>query len=369
MIRLSKSTIGEEEKRAVVDILNKEYLGMGEEVKLFEEELGQLIDTEREVVCVNSGTAALHLSVQCLGLGKDDEVLVPTIAYVACFQSVSATGATPVACDVLSDSLFIDVDDAAARVTPNTKAIMPVHYASDASALDEVYTLANRRGLRVIEDAAHAFGCQRNGKYVGCTGDIVCFSFDGIKNITAGEGGAVISSDAELVKSIKDARLLGVQRDTEKRYNNRRSWGFDVSIQGYRYHMSNIMAAIGRSQLRKLAMIRETRKQLARRYLDALRGLDEVEFLDLDYEHIVPHIFVVKIKGGKRDRVMDYLLQNSIECGIHYYPNHWLSKFRTEYSLPAAEQAYKEVLSLPLHLDLSEEQQAQIISALWEFEW
>lgn len=366
-IRLSKSTIGAEEKEAVLRVLDGEYLGMGDEVRRFEMELQEALQTRREVMCVNTGTAALHLAVLCLKLQPGDEVLVPTITYVASFQAISASGAKPVACDVREDTLFIDVSDAKKRLTKNTKAIMPVHYASDSQYMQSVYDFAAENGLHVIEDAAHSFGCTRNGKFVGNSGGIICFSFDGIKNITSGEGGAILADDEEFIQSVKDARLLGVEKDTEKRYTGQRSWEFDVKQQGFRYHMSNIMAAIGRAQLCKLDRITSFRQQLAQGYVSSLKDVEGIGLLPIDYSAVVPHIFVVRVKGRKRDGLREYLLSSNIECGIHYQPNHTLSKFRTDYSLPVAEHAYSEILSLPLHLDLDTSQQELIVAKIRDF--
>ena len=366
-IRLSKSSIGKEEIEAVSEVLKKEFLGMGEEVQLFEREIKNFLGTKKEVVCVNTGTAALHLAVHCLGIGKGDEVLVPTITYVASFQAISATGATPVPCDVREDTLFIDLKDAEKRITKNTKAIMPVHYASDSQFMQEVYDFAKAYNLRVIEDAAHAFGCLRNGKYIGVEGDVICFSFDGIKNITSGEGGAVLSDDVEFIQKVKDARLLGVERDTEKRYQGLRSWEFDVKIQGFRYHMSNIMAAIGRVQLKKIPYIRKKRQGLAFNYINAFKDMEEIELLNLDWKNIIPHIFVIKVKNNKRNSLKQFLEAQGIECGIHYKPNHLLSKYNLGYSLPTAERLYEQILTLPLHLDLSKDDQGFIIEKIITF--
>ena len=366
-IRLSKSSIGKEEIEAVSEVLKKEFLGMGEEVQLFEREIKNFLGTKKEVVCVNTGTAALHLAVHCLGIGKGDEVLVPTITYVASFQAISATGATPVPCDVREDTLFIDLKDAEKRITKNTKAIMPVHYASDSQFMQEVYDFAKAYNLRVIEDAAHAFGCLRNGKYIGVEGDVICFSFDGIKNITSGEGGAVLSDDVEFIQKVKDARLLGVERDTEKRYQGLRSWEFDVKIQGFRYHMGNIMAAIGRVQLKKIPYIRKKRQGLAFNYINAFKDMEEIELLNLDWKNIIPHIFVIKVKNNKRNSLKQFLEAQGIECGIHYKPNHLLSKYNLGYSLPTAERLYEQILTLPLHLDLSKDDQEFIIEKIITF--
>ncbi len=363
-IRLSKSSIGGEEKEAVLRVLDNEFLGMGEEVKLFEDEIKSYIQTDKDVVSVNTGTSALHLALLSLDIGVGDEVLVPSLTYVASFQAISATGATPISVDVREDTLFIDLEDAKSRVTKNTKAIMPVHYASDSSRMGEIYEFAKEYDLRVVEDAAHSFGCKRDNKLIGCDGDIICFSFDGIKNITSGEGGAILSSDKELIRRVKDARLLGVEKDSEKRYKKERSWDFDVTYQGFRYHMSNIFASIGREQLKKINSIREKRQRIVNYYLQNL-NIKEITFLPFDYQNIISHIFVVKAKD--RDELRSYLISNGIECGIHYKPNHLLTKYRSSYSLPITEKIYEEILTLPCHADLSEKEQKVIIQKIEEF--
>ena len=361
-VRLSRSVVGEEEKMALARVIDAGFLGMGTEVKLFEEELQEFIGGDKEVICVNTGTAALHLATECLGIGPGDEVLVPTITYVASFQAITAAGAKPVACDVTSDRVFIDLKDAERRLTSRTKAIMPVHYASDSQDMDAVYAFANSHGLRVIEDAAHGFGCERDGKKIGAEGDVICFSFDGIKNITSGEGGAVVTGDKALSQRIRDARLLGVEKDTEKRYSGQRSWQFDVKHQGYRYHMSNLMAAIGREQLKKIQQFSAHRQKCVSTYLEELSDITTVCFLDLNYKDIVSHIFVVRILGEHRNGLMKHLRSNNIECGLHYQPNHQLTYFKSDYKLPRAEALADELLTLPLHAELTEDEQKRVVS-------
>ena len=282
------------EKIAVLSILDKEFLGMGAEVMLFEGKIKNFLQTEKEVICVNTGTSALHLSLSVLGLKSGDEVLVPSLTYVASYQSISATGAKPVSCEINPDTLFINVNDARSKITKNTKVIMPVHYASSSKGMNEVYSLAKEFNLRVVEDAAQAFGCKRDGELVGKTGDIICFSFDGVKNITSGEGGAILSNDKEFVQKAKDARLLGVERDTEKRFSGQRSWNFDVSSQGFRYHMSNIMAAIGIVQIDRIDEFRSVRQNIARKYIKELLKLEDINLLDFNFNETLPHIFVIK---------------------------------------------------------------------------
>ena len=363
-VRLSKSIIGEQEIEAVADVMRRGYLGMGVDVQLFENELSEFIGGGREVVCVNTGTSAIQLALQACGIGAGDEVLVPSLTFVATFQAITAAGATPVACEVRRETCTIDVEDATRRLTERTKAIIPVHYASGRGDLDKVYELARVHNLRVVEDAAHAFGCKWKGKRVGAAGDIVCFSFDGIKNITSGEGGAVVTSDRAVARYIQDARLLGVMRDTQKRYLGQRSWEFDVTIQGWRYHMSNIMASIGRVQLRRFDSFAEKRVHLAKNYTKILTGIDGLSFLHLNYGDIIPHIFPIFIESDKRDAVRDALLSANIECGIHYKPNHLLSLYKTDYDLPVTENLFLEMLTIPLHPEVDQRQQETIISII-----
>lgn len=366
-VRLSKCSVGPEEREAVMRVFDNQYFGMGREVQAFEQELKSYLQTDLEVVCVNTGTAALHIALLCLDLKAGDEVLVPSITYVASFQAISATGAKPIACDITANGVFIDLKDAEKRVTKNTKAIMPVHYGSDSSQIDSVYDFAKKHNLRVVEDAAQSIGCTRKGKPVGGSGDILCFSFDGIKNITCGEGGLVVTSDKDLAQRIRDARLLGVEKDTEKRYKGERSWTFDVVHQGFRYHMSDIMAAIGRAQLVKLPAFAERRQKIAHYYLNNLKDIKEIQFLNFNFDNIVPHIFVLKVINGKRNELFDYLSEQGIGVGFHYNPNHKLTMFKTDYELPTTDMVAEQIITLPTHVDLSDEDLSYVVEKIKVF--
>lgn len=355
-MRLSKSVVGNAESDAVADIImNCGYLGMGEYVGFFEKELEAYIgNPDYRVACLNSGTAAIHLAVAAV-TRPGDEVLVPTFTFVATYQAITAAGCVPVSCDINPETLLIDIDDCRKRITSKTQVILPVFYASNTCNRDEVYRFAEEYNLRVIEDAAHAFGCVQNNKKIGADGDIICFSFDGIKNITSGEGGAVVTSDSKILEYVQDARLLGVMKDSEKRYAGTRSWDFDVVNQGYRYHMSNIFAAIGRVQLTRLDKeFSPKRKQLAAEYHKLLKDVPGVKLIKgIDFNHTVSFIYPVMILKGKRDAVKEILNEKGIPTGIHYKPNHLLTKFKTDYSLPVAEEVYREIITLPLHPELS----------------
>lgn len=355
LIRLSKSCLGDAEKQAVMGVLDREYLGMGAEVQQFEQALSEFFG--RPAICVVNGTAALHLALQACGIRTGDEVLVPSLTYVASFQAISATGAKPVACDIDPVTLTLDWRDAESRITPRTRALMPVHYTGGVGDLAGIYDFAKRHDLRVIEDAAHAFGTTVQGKRMGGFGDISCFSFDGIKSITSGEGGCVVADDELVLQRVRDARLLGVVRDTEKRYSGQRSWEFDVTAQGWRYHMSNIMAAIGLEQLTRFPEMARKRQALARRYDSLLAGHPRIRPVERDYDNVVPHIYAVRIDGlVDREKLREKMLDVGIQTGVHYKPNHLLSLYHIVDAkpLPVTEAVYSELMTLPLHPDMDE---------------
>ena len=351
-IRLSQSFIGKEEKLNVMKALDHGYLGMGNFVNEFEKKLKLFF--KRETVCVVNGTAALHLAFQAINLKKGDEVLVPSITYVSTFQAISATGAMPIACDVNSFDCLIDLEDAKKKITKRTKAIVPVHFAGEVGDLDKIYDFATKNKLRIVEDAAHAFGTIYKKKRVGSFGDIVCFSFDGIKNITSGEGGCIVTKDKTVINRVKTSRLLGVEKDTENRILNKRSWKFDVLYQGWRYHQSNIMAAIGIAQLKKSNLLFKKRQVLAKQYDYNLVSNEFISIFKHDYNNIVPHIYVIKIKHIKvRDRIQNKLKENGIEYGLHYFPNHLLSLYKKKrISLKNSESLLNQLITLPLHPNL-----------------
>ncbi len=357
MIRLSKSVVGKAEAEAVAHIIEDVgYLGMGATVGEFEHELEAYIGGGRRAICVNSGTAALHLAIQAV-TRPGDEVLVPSFTFVASYQAITAAGCKPVSCDIDPDTLTLDLKDAERRITPRTTAMMPVFYASNCRLEEHYQAFAREHGLRLVEDAAHSFGCTCNGHKVGSTGDVVCFSFDGIKNITTGEGGAVFTADEEVIQKVSDARLLGVQKDSEKRYAGERSWLFDVIDQGYRYHMSNIFAAIGKVQLSRFEKeFAPRRRAIAQRYTELLKDNSDVRLTPMDYVHgITPHVFALQILNGKRPRLEQLFKEHEVQYGIQYAPNHRLSFFKSDSNLPVTDEVYSRIISIPMHPELTED--------------
>ncbi len=373
MIRLSKSIVGKEEADAAQRVILEDgYLGMGKEVQAFENEIKAFLGYSGEIACVNTGTAALHLACQAIGLSPGDEVIVPSLTFVACFHAIAACGARPVACDVHLESGLLDLERAKHLITPRTKALMYVHYYGNPGDLDALYQFAKTHRLRLIEDAAHSFGTEYRGRKIGTMGDVVCFSFDGIKNITSGEGGAVIAREPAEIEMVKDLRLLGIEKDSEKRFLGKRSWEFDVKHQGWRYHMSNLMAAIGREQLKKFEVrFKPMRIEMAERYRQGLSSLREVVLLSKESSErtvVVPHIFPIRVLS-RRDELREALSNAGIEVGIHYKPSHLLTKFRDSAvePLPNTERLYRELLTLPLHPDVTSQDQDRIVGFVKDF--
>lgn len=361
MIKMSCADLTEKELDEIKKVFEGGYLGMGHFVREFEEKMRLFFNNSVDVVSVNTGTSALHLAMQACEIGFGDEVLVPTLTYVGSFQAVSATGAKPVACDIDPTFLTLTVEECKKRITNRTKAIMPVHYAGSYGNLDEIYEFAKNNNLRVIEDAAHTFGCYRNEQKVGKQGDIVCFSFDNIKSITCGEGGMVVTKDQEIIRKVKNSRLLNVENDTDNRFKNQRNWDFDVLSQGWRYHLGNLYAAIGTVQLERLPLLSKKRSYISKFYAQHFQNCDEIELIPIDYNQVFPYIFVLLINNNKRDQLRQFLKEKNIETGIHYKPNHLLSYYKTDYALKNAEEIYQKILTIPCHTLLKQDDLDYII--------
>jgi len=347
------------------------YFGHGIKVLEFEARLQEYLGAA-QVVAVNSGSAALHLALDALGIGPGDEVIVPSLTFVSCFQMISATGALPVPCEVYPETLLMDVEDVASKITPRTRALMPVHYAGNPCDLKRLYRLADQAGIRVIEDAAHALGSSYQGRLIGSFGDLICFSFDSIKNITCGEGGAVICQDKELADIMRQKRLLGIDRHATIDSGPTHRWFYRIPCQGFRYHMSNLNAALGLAQLAKLPAFIKRRQQIARRYDQALSSIKGLSLLKIDYDTVAPHIYVIKVHQGRRNELMEFLRQQDIEASLNYIPNHRHEYYQQLYRerpwhLPVTEQAFAEILTLPLHCALTDEDVERVIEQLYRF--
>lgn len=353
MMPTARPFVGDEEAVAVSAVLASGWLGTGPKTSEFESALQAAIGCTH-AVAVSSGTAALQLALQAFDLGVDAEVLVPSLTFCSSVQAILAAGATPVFTEVDPATLCLDVADARRRVSPRTRAIMPVHYGGQPCAMDEVLLLAHDHELVVVEDAAHAFGSQYHGQAIGTIGHATCFSFDPIKTITCGEGGAITTNDESIATRLRSMRLLGMSSDGYSRYK-RSSAVYQVEGPGYRYHMSDICASIGLAQLDKYPNIASRRRYIAHQYREQLAGLSSIACLQHDLEEAVPFNFVIRILNGRRDDLLAYLQERGIGAGVHYPPNHLQPYFAPYHSpLPCTEAAFTEILTIPLFPSLDD---------------
>ena len=369
LIPVSRPSTGSEELASIGKVLESGWLGMGSFTYAFEEEVKNFIGS-KHVIAVNTGTSALHIALDAFGIGPGDEVVVPSITYAASVQAIIATGAVPVFCESQEDNLLIDLEDVRKRITKRTKAVMPVHYCGQSCDMDALLSLAGKNDFWVIEDAAHAFGSTYKGLKIGSFGHATCFSFDPIKVITCGEGGAVSLQNDKKAELIRRKRILGIDKETWHRYNNTRGRFYEVTTRGYRYHMPNFCAAIGLTQLKKIEKLIGKRKEICRRYDSSFMLLRKVRPLRVNYDEVAPFMYIVRVLNGLRDAFIYCLKEKGVETGIHYIPNH-LHPFFEKYvrgSLERSTTIGDQIVTLPLYYDMTEGDIKAVIEAVLGFE-
>ena len=346
------------------------WLGMGALSRRFEQGVEAVIGGGgRHVVATNSCTEAIHIAARLIGLGPGDEVICPAFTYVAGHQALSRTGADVVFCDVEPDHLGVDPARVAELVTPRTRAVLAVDYLGLPCRLDEVLRVAAGHGLRVIEDAAHAFGSSSRGRPVGSFGDITCFSFGPVKTVTTLEGGAVVTSDPADVQTLHELRHLGIDADTDARHRDQRNWEFDVVRQGYRCHLGSVPAAIGLAQLELLDEFVKNRQEYCRYYDSVLGAVPGLRLFDTDWEGVAPYIYVVRVLDGRRAALAEHLAALGVATGIHFLGAHRFSFYRGNRRgpLPVTDEVTEQVLTLPLHPYMDEETLTRVTAAVLSF--
>ena len=369
--------IGEEEIAAVVECLRSGWVTTGPRTRQFEFEFAAYLGGEVETVSVNSATAGLHLALEALGIGPGDEVIVPTLTFTATAEVVRYLGAQPVFVD--SDPVTLNMDLAAleAAIGQHTRAIVPVHYAGLACDMDGILDLARTYGLRVVEDAAHAFPTRYKGHLVGTLdSDITVFSFYANKTMTTGEGGMVVTRDARLASRIRVMRIHGISQDAFQRYTSRTpAWFYEVVAAGFKYNLTDLASSMGSAQLRKIDGFLKRRIYLAGRYDSALADLPLRLPARADGASTHAwHLYVVRLtpeaKIG-RDELIRKLSERGIGTSVHFIPLHrqpvWRDSCRlTPEQFPVAEAAYQSMLSLPLYTKMSDADQQRVIDNLRE---
>lgn len=360
--------LGPEVQEAARAALEAGWLGMGELSRDFETGLERYLRLEhRRVVSTNSCTEALHIAARLIGLGPGDEVICPSFTYVAGHQALSRTGAEIVFCDVEPDTLCIDPGQVRALITHRTRAILAVDYLGLPCRLDELMEIAHEHGLRVIEDAAHAFGTLNGGRPVGSFGDITCFSFGPVKMITTLEGGAVVTGDPADTQVLRELRYLGIDSDTDARYRNRRNWDYDVVRQGYRCHLGSVPSAIGLAQLAMVDEFITNRQDYCRYYDEQLREVEGLQLFETDWVGVAPFIYVVRVRDPKlRQDLAAHLKSAGVATGIHFLGAHEFSYYAASRrgELPVTELVTQQVLTLPLHPYMDRETLDRVIIAI-----
>lgn len=368
MIKSSRGCCGAEELAEVEEAFEYGYFGLAYKTNEFEQEIAKYLDTDRHVITASTGTNALHLALDTIGIRLGDEVIMPSFTFVATAQAVAMCGGTPVFCEVDPVTFLIDIEDCKKKITDKTKAIIPVHYAGRPCDMDALLKIKEETGIRIVEDAAHAFGTYYNGKKIGSFGDITCFSFDSIKVMTCGEGGAIVTDDETFDDLSRKKRLLGIDRKTMHVKDwKKRSWVYDVPTLGYRYHMSNINAAIGLAQIKKVDKFIERRRELCHLYDSELKDVDGISIMPDQYDTITPFMYVIRVNDGKRNALKDFLMEHDIESGISYIPCHHFSLFKGNEELSVTDRIYEEILCIPMHYELSNDDVKEVCVRIKEF--
>jgi dTDP-4-amino-4,6-dideoxygalactose transaminase len=362
--------IGEEEIAEVVDSLRSGWITTGPKVKRFEQDFAAYIGVDH-AIAVSSCTAGLHISLTALDVGPGDEVIVPDMTFCSTANVVVHLGATPVIVDV-DDDLLVDVSCVERAISPKTKAIIPVHYAGQACDLDALLSLANRHGIPLIEDAAHAVGTEYRNRKIGSHGKAVSFSFYATKNLSIGEGGMITTNDAEFAARCRLLSLHGMSRDAWKRYTDAATWYYDVQEAGYKSNMTDLQAAVGIHQLAKLDEFNRRRAEMADRYDRAFHNI-----AGLILPRRLPrgkhafHLYAIQLVPGlaklTRNAFIDRMRDASIGTSVHFIPLHRHSLYRGEpyccksEQFPVAERIFQGLVSLPLYPRMTDEDVEDVI--------
>ena len=377
-IPFNRPEIGEEEVREVVDVLRSGWLTTGERTKRFEADLCQYTGA-RYGQAVNSCTAGLHLALAAMDIGPGDEVITTPLTFCATVNVILHQGATPVLADI-GDDFNISPQSIGERITPRTRAIIPVHFAGLPCRMTEIWEVAGRKGIAVVEDAAHAIGTHYRGSHIGhaahSLSDAVVYSFYATKNLTTGEGGMLTTNREELYQRVKRLTLHGISKDAWNRYSENGSWYYEVVEPGFKYNLSDLQSAVGIAQLKKLEAMTARRTELAGLYNELLGGRDDMTTPpDGDFGRHCWHLYVLRLNTAalsiSRDEFINELRARGIGASVHFIPvpmhpffARWAG--REENQCPRAMGLYKQVISLPLYPGMTEEQVRTVAGAVLE---
>lgn len=365
--------IRDEEIEEVIGTLRSGWITTGKKTKRFEEEFREYVGCEH-AIALSSCTAALHLALVAADIGKGGEVITTPFTFAATGEVINYVGATPVFVDIEEDTYNVDPNKIEDAITPQTKAIMPVHYAGQPCDMDRILKIAKKYDLSIIEDAAHALGAKYKGKKVGTIGDISAFSFYATKNLTTAEGGMVTTNNSEYAERIRILSLHGMSRDAWRRYEDKASWYYEILDVGYKYNMTDIQASLGIHQLAKFERFQEIRRRYAELYTDELKDVEGVTtpHVRFDVQHAW-HLYTIlideKVLGINRARFIEKLNRENIGTSVHFIPLHLHPYYRRTYGykrgdFPNAEYVYDRIISLPLYPSMSKDDVGDVINAI-----
>ncbi len=369
----SKPDLKESDIQAVADVLRSGWITTGPKVAQLEADFKQYLGSP-DAISMTSETGVMEVLLHALGIGPGDEVITPSMTWVSMINLTVLAGATPVFVDVNRDTLMVDPDEVEAHITPRTKLIVPVHFAGACADMDPLRAIAQKHGIRLVEDAAHAIGTRYKGRLIGSTGTAM-FSLHPIKNITTGEGGMLVTDDEELGKRARSLKFHGLGVDAYDRLTHGRSPQAQVVEPGYKYNLPDMQAVLALGQLARIEEINARRTALALRYRELLSGIDELQPLadpEYDFKHAW-HLFVVRVVKGKlnRDEFMAALKEKNIGTGLHFRCTHLQKYYREQMGckpgmLPNTEWNSDRICSIPLFPSMTEEDQDDVIAAIKE---
>ena len=370
--------IDQREIDAVTKVLNSKWITTGPMVEKFEQEFSQLISNDKKEIysiAVNSATAGLHLALLACDIRKGDEVITSTLTFTATTEAIENVGAKVKLVDIDPLTMNMNIEELSRSITKRTKAILPVHYSGLSCDMDPIIGLAKKHNIKIIEDAAHALASTYKKNTIGSLdSDVTVFSFYANKTITTGEGGMAVTSNRKLAENLRITRYHGIDKHAFQRETSQSAF-YQVITSGYKYNLTDIAASIGIEQLKKLPEILNKRHQLAERYFEDLKDLPLILPPKPKFDDIHPwHLFVIRLREDSsidRDNVMQILLDSGVQTSLHYIPIHRHPYWKNRYSLkaeayPHAENAFKNMISIPLFTSMTDTQQNIVIKSLHE---
>lgn len=367
--------IGEEEIAEVVDSLRSGWITTGPKTRRFEQEFAAFLGGDVEAVAVNSATAGLHLALEAIGIGPDDEVITTTHTFTATAEVIRYMGAHPVLVDVDPRSMTIDPERVESAITPRTRAIIPVHYGGLACDMQRLAKIARSRKLLIVEDAAHALPTTCGGRLIGTLdSDATVFSFYATKTLATGEGGMLVTRNPRIAQRARVMRLHGIDRDAFDRYVSKKpAWHYEVVAPGFKYNMTDVAASMGIHQLAKVRRFQARRAELAARYTSELRGLPVLTPRDADPgDTHAWHLYVIRLTAGAgigRDAFIQRMAEQGVGCSVHYIPLHLHPYWRDTYRLrpeqfPYSQALFESAISLPIYTRMTDDDQSHVLDAV-----